>query len=174
MADGAITPRSDPVAIVTGGSVGIGREIVGELASRRYAVIVVYLDGQSSADAAVEAALAARAVAFAVRADLTDSLDVERLFTESIAACGRVDVVVHTTLQGASLLYRHAVRYLRHGAAIVALYSVEVLTPVVARALRERDVTINGVPPGLEPPGACHGAADLLACLDRWRRRPVD
>jgi 3-oxoacyl-[acyl-carrier protein] reductase len=109
-----------------------------------------------------------------VRADLTDDLDVERLFTEAIAACGGVDVVVHTTMRGASLLYRHGARYLRQGGAIVTVFSAEALTPVLARELRARDITINGVPPGPEPPGAHHEVAELIACLDRWRRRPVD
>jgi NAD(P)-dependent dehydrogenase (short-subunit alcohol dehydrogenase family) len=84
------------VAIVTGGSRGAGREIARTLASRGYAVVVVYLRDQGAAEAAVEEILAADGTALAVRADLTDELDVERLFAETVAAFGRVDVVVLT------------------------------------------------------------------------------
>jgi 3-oxoacyl-[acyl-carrier protein] reductase len=169
-----ITAATDPVAIVTGGSSAIGRDVVRRLASRSYAIVVVYLDEQSRAEAAVEEILAVRGTAVAVRADLTDDLDVERLFTETIAAFGGVDAVVHTTGRGASVLYRHAARHLRRGSAIVSVSTAEQITPALAQQLRERDVTVNGVPPGLEPPGADHDIADLIAFLDRWRHRPAD
>ena len=110
--------------------------------------------------------------ALAVRADVTDELDVERLFTETAAAFGGVDVVVHAALRGGSVVNRHAARELRHGGAIVNVSSAEAITPVLADELRARDITINGLAPGLEPPGARHDIADLVALLDRWRRRP--
>jgi 3-oxoacyl-[acyl-carrier protein] reductase len=172
--NGAIASATDTVAIVTGGSCGVGRAIVRKLAGRGYAIVVVHRDDHGRAEAAVEEILAACGAAVAVRADLTDDLDVERLFAETIAVFGGVDVVAHTTMCGASLLYQHAARHLRHGAAIVTVFTAEDITPVLARELRERDITINGLPPGLEPPGAHHDVADLIACLDRWRHRPAD
>jgi 3-oxoacyl-[acyl-carrier protein] reductase len=54
---------------------------------------------QRQAELAVEEILAANATALAVRADLTDELDVKRLFVETIAAYGGVDVVAHATRQ---------------------------------------------------------------------------
>lgn len=167
-----MTSARDTVAIVTGGSCGLGREVVRKLTSRGYAIVVVYLDDQSRAEAAVEEILAADSTAVAIRADLTDDLDVERVFTETIAAFAGVDVVVHTTVRGASVLYQHAASHLRHGAAIVSVSTAEAITPVLAQQLRERDITINGVPPGLEPPGADHDVANLIAFLDQWRHRP--
>lgn len=169
-----ITSVTDAVAIVTGGACAIGREVVRRLVSRGYAIVVVYLGDQPSAEAAVEEILAARGTAVAVRADLTDDLDVERVFTETIAAFAGVDVVVHTTGRGAPVLYQHAALHLRHGAAIVSVSTAEPITPVLAQQLRERDITVNGLPPGLEPPGAAHDVADLIAFLDRWRHRPAD
>jgi 3-oxoacyl-[acyl-carrier protein] reductase len=80
------------VAIVTGGSSEIGRDVVRALASRGYAIVIVYLDDQPLTEAIVEDVLAAGGTAVAVRADLGDELDVERLFAESIAAVGGVDV----------------------------------------------------------------------------------
>src|SRR6185312_5759928 len=84
------------VAIVTGGSRGVGRATIGRLAARGYSVVVDYLHDQRAAEATVETVLAGRGTAMAVRADVTDDLDVQRLFAETIVAFGCVDVVVHT------------------------------------------------------------------------------
>ncbi len=83
------------VAIVTGGSRGIGHEVARTLARRGYAVVIDYARNQAVADAAVEEILAANGIAVAVRADVADELDVERLFAETTEAFGGVDVVVH-------------------------------------------------------------------------------
>ena len=83
------------VAIVTGGSRGVGRATVRRLAARGYAVVVNYLHDQRAAELTVEAILADNSDAIAVRADVADDLDVQRLFAETIAAFGGIDVVVH-------------------------------------------------------------------------------
>ena len=163
---------TDRVAIVTGGSCGQGREIARRLAAREFAVVVTYLRDQGEAERAVEEILAANGTALAVRADLADELDVERLFDETAAAFGRVDVVVHGAARGMSVVNRQAARHLRRGGAIAGLSTSEAIAPDVAEALRARGITVNGLAPGLEPPGAGRDVADLLAFLDRWRRGP--
>jgi 3-oxoacyl-[acyl-carrier protein] reductase len=163
---------TDAVAIVTGGSRGAGREMARKLASRHYAVVVVYLRDQGEADAAVEEILSAGGTAVAIRADVDDELDVERLFTETAAAFGGVDVVVHTAMRGTSLVNQQAARQLRHGGAIIDVSNAEAIAPALADALRARDITVNGVAPGLECPGAQHDVADLIVLLDRWRGSP--
>src|SRR4029453_18184155 len=90
--DGASEGR---VAIVTGGSRGVGRATIARLAARGYAVVVNYLHDQHGAESTVGTVLAGRGAAVAVRADVTDDLDVQRLFAETIVAFGRVDAVVH-------------------------------------------------------------------------------
>ena len=162
------------VAIVTGGSCGAGREIARTLASRGYAVVVVYLRDQGAAEAAVDEILAANGTALAVRADVVDELDVERLFDETKAAFGNVDFVVHTVLRGSPVVNQEAARQLRDGGAIVSVSSSDPIRSVLADELRARGITINGLAPGLEPPGAHHDVADLVALLDRWRRTPWD
>jgi 3-oxoacyl-[acyl-carrier protein] reductase len=170
---GPADPTStDAVAIVTGGSCGAGREIARTLASRGYALVVVYLREQGEAEAAVEEFLAAGGTAVAIRADVADELDVERLFTETAAAFGGVDVVVHTAMRGTSIVNQQAARQLRHGGAIIDVSGSEAITPVLADELRARDITVNGVAPGLESPGVQHDIADLIVLLDRWRRTP--
>jgi 3-oxoacyl-[acyl-carrier protein] reductase len=90
-----VARATDPVAVITGGSSGTGRAIACRLARRGYAVVVVYVRDQGAAEAAVDEILAADGTAVAVRADLTDELDVQRLYDETVAAFGGVDVVVH-------------------------------------------------------------------------------
>jgi 3-oxoacyl-[acyl-carrier protein] reductase len=160
---------TEPVAIVTGGSRGPGRKIAGKLGTRDYAVVVVYLSDQAEAEATVEEILAADGTALAVRADVCDELDVERLFSETAAAFGGVDVVVHTAGRGVSIVNRHAARRLRHGGAIVNISSSGVVATALAAELRSRDITVNGLAPGVEPPGPDHDVAELLRILDRWR-----
>ena len=173
MASSPTRPAADDaVAIVTGGACGICRELARKLACQGYAVVVVYVRDQGEAEAAVEEILAANGIALAVRADVTDELDVERLFDETSAAFGGVDVVVQTAVRGTSVVNRQAAGRLRHGGAIVNVSSSEAITPVLADELGARAITVNGLAPGLEPPGAGHDVAELVALLDRWRARP--
>ena len=83
------------VAIVTGASRGVGRAATRCLAARGYAVVVNYFHDQRAAESIVDAILADNGNAVAVRADVADDLDVKRLFAETIAAFGGIDVVVH-------------------------------------------------------------------------------
>jgi 3-oxoacyl-[acyl-carrier protein] reductase len=166
------TASGDRVAIVTGGSRGIGRDIAHELASSGYSVVVVYLRDRSEAEATVDAILAANGTALTVRADVDDELDVKRVFDETAAAFGGVDVVVHTATRGLAVVSRHAARRLRRGGAIVNVSGCEAIPPVLADELRARDIMVDCLAPGLEPPGADHPVPDVVALLDRWRGRP--
>jgi 3-oxoacyl-[acyl-carrier protein] reductase len=123
----------DAVAIVTGGSWGTGRELATKLAGRGYAVVVVYLGDQGNAEAVVDEILAARGTALAVRADVTDELDVERVFDETAAAFGGADVVVHAASSGGSVVQRHAAHRLRAGGAVVSGADVADAMSLVAR-----------------------------------------
>jgi 3-oxoacyl-[acyl-carrier protein] reductase len=66
------------VAIVTGGASGTGLAVAHELTSRGYALVIVYLEDQRQAEAAIDELLAARGTAVAVRADIADDLDVQQ------------------------------------------------------------------------------------------------
>jgi 3-oxoacyl-[acyl-carrier protein] reductase len=142
------------VAIVTGGSRGAGQATVRRLAASGYAVVVNYLHSQRAAECAVDAVLAGGGDAVAIRADVADDLDVQRLFAETIAAFGGIDVVVHAagsriSTRATFLVSREAARHVRNGGAIVSLSSsadgADVLTRALALELRERDITVNAV-----------------------------
>ena len=135
------------VAIVTGGSRGVGRATIDRLATRGYAVVVDYLHDQRAAESTVEEILAGNGAAVAVRADVSDALDVERLFAETIETFGGIDVVVHAVggqitaaavveagldefdalvrinTRAAFIVNREAALHLRRGGAIVNLAS---------------------------------------------------
>jgi 3-oxoacyl-[acyl-carrier protein] reductase len=154
------------VAIVTGGSRGIGRAIARKLAIGDYAVVITYLNSQPEADAAVEEILAARGCAVAVCADVADELDVERLFAETINAFGGVDVVVHAAARAAFVVNQRASLELRDGGAIVNFSSaeaVDAIAPALARELSARDITVNAI--ALERPAAPADIAELVAFL---------
>jgi hypothetical protein len=113
--------RHGRVAIVTGGSRGTGREAARALACSGYAVVIDYAHDQPTADATVDEILATGGTAIALRADVSDELDVERLFTETVAAFGGVDFVLHaTTAHDYSLVRPEAARHLSAGGAIVS------------------------------------------------------
>ena len=140
-------PPAGRVAIVTGGSRGVGLATIRLLAARGYAVVVNYLHDRRAAESTVEAILAGNSDAVAIRADVADDLDVQRLFAETIAVFGGIDVVVHAVgspvtatpvadvgveeldalvrinTRATFLINREAARHLRNGGAIVNLTS---------------------------------------------------
>jgi NAD(P)-dependent dehydrogenase (short-subunit alcohol dehydrogenase family) len=81
-----------PVALVTGGSRGIGRGICVELARHGYAVAVNYADNEAAAHETV-ALLGGEA--FAVQADVGDAGQRERLVDQVLARWGRIDALVN-------------------------------------------------------------------------------
>jgi 3-oxoacyl-[acyl-carrier protein] reductase len=135
------TPQNR-VAIVTGGSRGIGRETALRLAGDGFAVVVGFAGGQDEADATVKEITAAGGQAIAVRADVADETAVAAMFDRAEAEFGGVDVLVHaagvmllspladqdldeldrmhrTNIRGTFVVDQQAARRLRAGGAIV-------------------------------------------------------
>ncbi|WP_133907538.1 SDR family oxidoreductase [Actinophytocola oryzae] len=131
------------VAIVTGGSRGIGRETVSRLAADGFAVTVVYAGRTADAEAVVEEVTAKGGRAIAVQADIADEQAVVAAFERTEEEFGGVDVVVNaagvmnpgtplvelsldefdrihrTNVRGAFVVSQQAARRVRAGGAIV-------------------------------------------------------
>lgn len=136
------TGNTGRVAIVTGGSRGIGRAAVARLAGEGYSVVVGFAGSKDAAEDAVESAVAAGAKAIAVQADVADENQVAALFDRAAADFGGTDVVVHaagkmtlstvadldledlddlhrTNIRGTFVVAQQAVRRLRAGGALI-------------------------------------------------------
>ncbi|MEU4292972.1 SDR family oxidoreductase [Kribbella sp. NPDC026596] len=134
------------VAIVTGGSSGIGREAAARLGRDGYAVAIVYASNQSNAEEAVKEVEQAGGRAIAVQADVADETAVAALFDRTEQEFGGVDVVVNaagimplspladldlevfdrvvrTNLRGTIVVDQQAVRRLRSGGALINVSS---------------------------------------------------
>lgn len=83
------------VAIVTGGSRGIGRTSAERLAADGFAVVVNYVSNDAEAKDAVESITSSGGSAIAVRGDVSDPDSMRELFEVTEETFGGVDVVVH-------------------------------------------------------------------------------
>lgn len=142
MSDRTSTDTPTRVAIVTGGSRGIGRETAERLAGDGFAVVVNFAGNQAEADKTVAAITEAGGKALAFRADVADETEVAALFDAAESTYGGVDVVVHaagvmtlapladfdldaldrmhrTNIRGTFVVDQQAVRRLREGGAVI-------------------------------------------------------
>jgi 3-oxoacyl-[acyl-carrier protein] reductase len=138
----ATTTSNGRVAIVTGGSGGIGRQTAERLSKDGCSIVVNYAGNQEQADAVVASITGAGGTAIAVRADVADEGEIDALFETAEQEFNGVDVVVHTAgrmplgplvdldlgvlddlyrtnIRGTFVVAQQAVRRLRPGGAIV-------------------------------------------------------
>jgi 3-oxoacyl-[acyl-carrier protein] reductase len=137
-----MTNTSSRVAIVTGGSRGIGRAAAERLGAEGFAVVVNYAGNKIEADAAVEVIQSRDGRAIAVQADVADEVAVSAVFDAAQETFGGMDVVVHaagimalgtvadmdldvfdrqvrTNLRGTFVVDQQAARRVRCGGAII-------------------------------------------------------
>ncbi|GAB7045854.1 SDR family oxidoreductase [Catenuloplanes indicus] len=178
------------IALVTGGSGGIGRVVATRLAADGMTVVVHYAGNPAPAEEVAKEIAGAGGSAVTLQADVTEPERVRELFDAVEQQFGGVDVVVNTAgvmilkpvteldvddldrmlrlnVRGAFLVSQEAARRLRAGGALInfattvrklalptyagyaaSKAAVEALTPILAKELRGRDVTVNAVAPG--------------------------
>jgi 3-oxoacyl-[acyl-carrier protein] reductase len=88
-------PLAGKVALVTGGSRGIGAAIAKRLATDGAAVALTYTNAQSKADEMVRSIGSASGRALAIRADSADATAVKKAVSETVNSLGRLDVLVN-------------------------------------------------------------------------------
>ena len=86
---------SGKVAVVTGASKGIGAAIAKHLAAEGASVVVNYSSSKTGADKVVGEITAQGGKAITVQANVAKRAEVERLFSETKKAFGRLDILVN-------------------------------------------------------------------------------
>lgn len=82
------------VALVTGGSKGLGKAIALALGQAGAKVAINYFNDRPKAEATFDEYKANGSAGMLLRADVTDASDVERMAKETVAALGPIDILV--------------------------------------------------------------------------------
>ena len=141
------------VAIVTGASKGIGAGIAKGLAAAGAAVVVNYASSREGADRVVAEITGKGGKAIAVQGDVSSAADVKRLFEQTKASFGALDVLVNnagvyqfeplekvteeefhrefnTNVLGTLLTIQQALKYFGpHGGSVINISSIASLNP---------------------------------------------
>lgn len=136
------TENTTRVAIVTGSSRGIGREVALRLATEGFAIVVNYAGNAHLADEVAQAIIGKGGQAITVKADVGDEHEVAAMFDTAEQTFGGIDVVVNvagrmalgplaefnlddldamhrTNIRGTYVVDQQAARRIRPGGAII-------------------------------------------------------
>jgi 3-oxoacyl-[acyl-carrier protein] reductase len=157
------------IAVVTGASKGLGAAIARDFAAEGASVVVNYASSKSAAETVVEEIVGAGGTAIAMKANMSQPAEVEKLFADTSKAFGRVDILVnnagvydfqplenlsldlfrkHMELNvfGYLLAVKEAVKYMPEGGSIVNMSStVTIFGPQKASVYTASKGAIDGL-----------------------------
>jgi len=90
-----VAPLHKKVALVTGGSRGIGAAIAIDLAKKGASVVIGFLNSSEKATEVVNQIICSGGRAISVQADVTKLSEIEKLFNRAIEAFGTVHIVIN-------------------------------------------------------------------------------
>jgi len=159
------------IALVTGGSRGIGAGIAKRLASDGASVAITYTQGADAAASVVSEIERTGGKAIAIQADAADAKAVTAAIEKTVATFGRLDVLVNNAgtaipkpfeeatldeldrvidinIRGTFIATQAALRHMKNGGRII----------MIGSCVGERNLT-----PGLTPYGATKGAIKMFS-----------
>ena len=169
------------IALVTGASRGIGREIALAFAREGADVAANYNKSQSAAESLVASITAAGRRGVTIQADIGQPADIERLVAETMTAFGRIDILVNNA--GFLDIFPIVDMPLAAWQAVMAthLQGTFLTTQcVLPQMLERRDGKIINIASQLAYKGRaglahyCAAKAGIIAFTRVWRWRSVD
>lgn len=126
------------VALITGGSKGIGRAIAVAYAKAGIGVVLTYLSDQAGAQDVVGEIVAAGGRATAIQADARDAASVARMVSQVIEEFGQIDILVNNAGVTMAKPWREVSNDDWNSVMTTNLTSAFLVTQAVAPAMQER------------------------------------
>src|SRR5258707_11842707 len=176
---------TEKVALVTGGSRGIGAAIAKRLAADGASVAITYAKDASAASAVVKAIERDGGKAIAIQADATDAKAVEAAVEKAFATFGRLDVLVNNAGTAIPKPFEEATLEEMDRVIAINVRGVFVATQAALKHMKSggRVIIIGsaggggaGAPRGVAPPGAKGGVQKMTPAAgpeNRGRGDPV-
>lgn len=126
------------VALVTGGSKGIGRAIALAYGRAGMTVALTYLDDSAAADAAVRDIVAEGGRAIALQSDVRDAASIRSMLDSVIESAGQIDVLVNNAGMTMAKPWQHVSQDDWNEIIATNLSSAFLVTQAVAPGMQER------------------------------------
>ena len=161
---------SGKVAVVTGGSRGIGAAIAKRLATDGASVAITYTKGADAAASVIKEIEHAGGKAIAIQADAADADAVKAAVEKTVATFGRLDVLVNNAGTAIPKTFEEATLEEMDRVIDINVRGVFVATQAALKHMREggRIITIGSavgervLTPGLVPYAATKGAVKIF------------